>query len=81
MKPTKTASILSGLLLMAGLAGCALFNKTELHHTRTTTIGKELVDLQEARDKGAISEEEHNKLKKALLSCGPHKSEIHTGHH
>jgi hypothetical protein len=61
--------------MASGLAGCAMFNKGTLHYNRTTTIGKELVDLQEAKAKGAISEEEYAKAKKDILTGGPLKVE------
>ncbi len=76
MKITKIIPMIVGLLMIGSLAGCALFNKTEMHSTRTTTIGKELIDLKEARDSGAVSEEEYNKLKKEIMKGGPHDVEI-----
>ncbi len=42
---------------------------------RTTTIGRELVDLQDAKARGAISEEEYTKAKKDILEGGPLKAE------
>jgi uncharacterized membrane protein len=35
--------------------------------TKTTTLGKELMDLDEAYKKGIISEDEYNKKKKELM--------------
>ncbi len=52
-------------------AGCAMLNRTQVSYTRTTTVGQELLDLQQAREKGAISEAEYNKVRKALLEGGP----------
>ncbi|MBN2684753.1 MAG: hypothetical protein JXR40_05700 [Pontiellaceae bacterium] len=57
--------------LIAGLSGCAMFNRGELQYTRTTTIGKELVDLQDARERGIISEEEFYFAKKSILESAP----------
>ena len=71
-------SVVTGLALAVaagGLTGCAMFNKGTLHYSRTTTIGKELVDLQEAQAKGAISDEEYTKAKKDILEGGPLKVE------
>jgi hypothetical protein len=68
MKMTK---ILMSVVVMAGLSGCAMFNKASVQHTRTTTIGQELVDLQDAKDKGIVSDEEYNKLKREIMKGGP----------
>ena len=62
-----TTTMLFGLLVTAGLSGCAAFNKGSVQYTRTTTLGQELIDLQNARDQNAISEEEYNQARKALL--------------
>lgn len=35
--------------------------------TRSTTLGQELMDLDDAYKKGIISEDEYNKKKKALM--------------
>jgi hypothetical protein len=56
------------MVIWFGLVGC--FN-TESHdnsvsHNYNTTLGQELVDLKAAHDKEAISEDEYNRLKKAL---------------
>jgi len=62
--------IMAGVLI-AGLSGCALFNKVDLEYHRTTTIGQELIDLQKAKDKGVISDEEYFNAKKEILAGGP----------
>ena len=59
--------------LVTAASGCALFNRGSLTYTRTTTIGKELVDLKDAKDKGAVTEEEYAKAKKDILEDGPVK--------
>lgn len=60
-------TMLSGLALgLLWAAGCAMFNDTDLTYTRTTTLGRELMDLQAARDKGAITEEEYQQLKQKM---------------
>jgi len=69
MKKLLNAIILAGCV--SGAAGCAMFNRTQVAYTRTTTVGRELLDLQEAREKGAISEAEYNKARKALLEGAP----------
>ena len=63
------------LVVVGTLSGCASFNKGTMRYSRTTTIGQELVDLKAARDKGALSDEEYNKLKKEIMEGGPFKME------
>lgn len=53
--------------MVCGLSGCALFNKGSVQYTRTTTVGQEIMDLQQARDQNAITEEEYNDAKKEIL--------------
>ena len=76
MKHTKTTATVLALLIMVSLASCAMFNRGTVHHSRTTTIGQELIDLKEARDNEAINEEEYNKLKQEIMEGGPIKVEI-----
>jgi len=71
MKMSKLLPILLGLAMLASFTGCAMFNKGTMHYNRTTTIGKELIDLKEARDKGAMSEEEYIAVKKKIMKGGP----------
>ena len=56
-------------------------NKGTVHYTRTTTIGKELIDLKEAKDKGAMTEHEYNKVKEDIIKCGSIKFECSSGDH
>jgi hypothetical protein len=71
MERTKMPIVLLGLAMMASLSGCAMFNRATVTHTRTTTIGQELIDLQEAKEKGTLSDEEYDKLKKEIIEGGP----------
>ena len=75
------AVLLTSLLLAT--AGCAnvLFNRATLSRTRTTTIGQELVDLQTAKEKGLVSEEEFNTLRKRLLEDDYHEIDELTHKH
>ena len=66
----RTVVILAAIILVSGITGCAVGNKGTVHYTRTTTIGKELLDLKHAKDKDALSEEEYNKVRKDLMECG-----------
>jgi uncharacterized protein YceK len=78
MKATKVQKIVLSLIVMVGLSGCAMFNKATVTHTRTTTIGKELIDLQDAKEKGIDSDEEFGKLKKEIMKGGPSIDAIST---
>jgi hypothetical protein len=53
------------LLILAALplSGCVLGNTAEVNIVRSTTIGQELLDLEEARAKGIINESEFRDLK------------------
>ncbi len=75
MKISKLLPVLLGLAILAGLTGCAMFNKGTMHYNRTTTIGQELIDLKDALNKGAISAEEYIVVKKDIMEGGPVKME------
>jgi hypothetical protein len=68
---TRALAWFAAMLVAAGLSGCAMFNRGMMNYTRTTTIGKELIDLKDAKDKGALSDEEYAQTKKAILEGGP----------
>lgn len=73
MHPTQTSKRLAtaALLIAAGLAastaGCAFANKASVHLSRRISIGQELLDLQAARDAGAITEAEFQTLKTKIV--------------
>ena len=71
MKRSKLLMGLLGIAMLACITGCASFNRGTMHYNRTTTIGQELIDLMDARDKGAMSEEEYFALKKKIMEGGP----------
>ncbi len=71
MTTGRAMAVLAAVVLAGGLSGCAMFNSGTMHYSRTTTMGKELVDLQEAKAKGALSDEEYAKAKKDILEGGP----------
>ncbi|MDD3608224.1 MAG: SHOCT domain-containing protein [Halothiobacillaceae bacterium] len=58
-----TASLLTG----CGGGGATLESRSSM---TTTTIGKELVDLDEAYKRGLMSESEYNKARKRILERG-----------
>lgn len=66
-------ALCAAVLWAAGLSGCAMCNRGTMYYTRTTTMGKELIDLKEANEKGALSDAEYSKAKKDILDGGPIK--------
>jgi hypothetical protein len=50
--------------LALGLTGCGSSHKVE---ARTTTVGQELQDLDEARNKGLLTEDEYNKKRSEIM--------------
>ncbi len=71
--------ILAVIVLVSGISGCAMGNRGTVYYNRTTTIGQELLDLQKAKDEGALSEEEYDKVKEDLMKCGSFKIECSVG--
>jgi hypothetical protein len=61
----KISRIALGLVLLAAtLSGCAIGSgKTEM---TKPTLGQELIELKNAKDSGAISEQEYEEMKKKL---------------
>ena len=53
--------------LAAAATSCAFANKATVQLSRTISVGQELLDLQAARDAGAITEEEFLTLKTKVL--------------
>ncbi len=54
------------LVTSLSLSGCGR-KQQNVQTTTTTTLGQELVDLQQAYEKGIISEKEYNDLKKKAM--------------
>ncbi len=54
------------LVTSLGLSGCGR-KSTATVKTTSVTLGQELVDLQQAYEKGIISEKEYNDLKKKAM--------------
>jgi len=73
MTAARVLTLAAAVTVMVGASGCAMFNRGTLHYSRTTTIGKELVDLKDAMDKGALTQDEYAKAKKDILAGGPVK--------
>ena len=49
------------------LSGCGSEAKTEVKQAPQTTLGQELLDLDKAREKGVISDDEYKKLKEEII--------------
>ncbi len=62
-------------VLLAALAGCAAFNDISAEYHRHTSIGRELMDLKEAYEKGALTDEEYGRLRKEIMEGGPVKTQ------
>jgi len=75
MTALRAVAVLAAAAMVAGASGCAICNRGTMHYSRTTTMGKELVDLKDAKDKGAVTAEEYEKAKKDILEGGPVKFE------
>lgn len=66
MHSNRPPRALPGALALAAavaLSSCAAFNRGEIVLARHVSIGQELMDLQQARDAGAITESEYRSLK------------------
>lgn len=75
----RLAGLFIVMILIISITGCAIGNKGTMHYNRMTTIGKELIDLKEAKDKGLLSDEEYNKVREDLLESKPVKFECAYG--
>ena len=67
MKRPATLLIIALVVVSVGLTtGCGRKQRTTVS-TSTTTLGQELVDLQQAYEKGIITEKQYNDLKKKAM--------------
>jgi hypothetical protein len=62
----KSFVILSALVLVTSLAACG-GSDTTIKTGEVSTTGQQLIDLQKARDAGAITEKEYDKQKQKIL--------------
>lgn len=68
-KPTSISLLAAGAVFLAGCA-VSVGNKKDAptaEPAKTTTVGRELIDLKEARDLDAISEEEYRRLRNEAM--------------
>jgi len=61
---------------IAILSGCAIANDPSVHHTRSTTVGQELIDLQKAKDNNIITDEEFEETKSDILKSSTFKLDL-----
>ena len=68
MKKIGILIIAAFVILSVGLTtGCGSRKETATVETTNTTLGQELVDLQQAYEKGIITEKEYKDLKKQAM--------------
>jgi hypothetical protein len=65
LKGTVIALVISSVLVGGLFAGCGGGGPHVMQTDKT--IGQELIDLQQAYEKGIITEKEYNKAKKEIL--------------
>lgn len=63
------AAVAALAIIGTGTTGCAweMFESYETIHVSNVSCGQELIDLQEAKAKGAVSEAEYLKLRGQIL--------------
>jgi hypothetical protein len=67
MKSLRVCMLIIWILFGAGFAGCGGGGAKTDVQTNTTTLGKELQDLQNAYDKGIITKEQYEQSKEKLI--------------
>lgn len=62
--------VVLAVVVVPAVTGCgwAVFNKIEASQVHSVSYGKELMDLQDAKTKGVISEAEYLKLKEKAMN-------------
>tara|TARA_B100000959_G_scaffold111667_1_gene117793 strand:- start:923 stop:1150 length:228 start_codon:yes stop_codon:yes gene_type:complete len=75
MKELGSVKMLLMVILAGAIGGCAMFNSGELHFSRSTTYGQELIDLKTAKDEGALTDEEYTQLKQKIINDEPFHEE------
>ncbi len=58
------AALSCSVLILPSLIGCSSTAKVEAHGT---TVGRELQDLEDAREKGLVTEKEYNKQRDLIM--------------
>ena len=60
----RLAACIGTVCLLIGLGACGSSAKVD---ARGTTVGQELTDLEDARDRGLITESEYNKQRQKIM--------------
>ncbi|WP_027183606.1 SHOCT domain-containing protein [Desulfovibrio inopinatus] len=61
------AVLIPALVLTSMLTACGGGGAKSRQEVRTTTVGRELMDLEQAKNQGAITQDEYEKLKKKII--------------
>ena len=67
MKTKLILSLAIAAVVLTLLSGCVVALGNKVPEDRKATLGKQLTDLKQARDSGAITEEEYQTAKKRLI--------------
>ncbi len=67
MKTKLLTLLLTATLTIPILTGCVIAFGNRVPDDRKPTLGKQLTDLKQARDSGALTEEEYQTAKKRLI--------------
>ena len=62
----KAISVILVIIIMVSMASCMAIGTSGKKVDNRPTLGQELIDLQKARDEGAISQQEYEELKQKL---------------
>jgi hypothetical protein len=65
------------VLVALGASSCAAFNNGELVLVRNVSFGQELIDLQRAKEEGALTEEEYVACKAKILEVVDDVGTVH----
>ncbi|HRK30826.1 MAG TPA: hypothetical protein PLD59_07075 [Tepidisphaeraceae bacterium] len=69
----KRMMIVGLLLAAAGISGCIAVGGSDRIEAREPTIGRQLQDLKVARDTGAMTAEEYDRTRQAILASVEHR--------
>ena len=72
MKGSRVAGVVVMVALAASLSGCCGGRSKEIKQTspvnvETKSSGEQLMDLQKAKESGAITEKEYNKMRQNII--------------
>jgi hypothetical protein len=68
MRSIRTTAIAVAAGIAVGLTGCGGGGAEVKTTTTTVSIGQQLIDLKQAREAGAISQSEYERLKRDLIN-------------